>query len=439
MTLEQWMQAIARRRTAFITALAVGSAGAAGLWFAVPPTYNGVAQVLMVNENTARDPSIASVDMPSVATSTAVLDRVWNDIHEAVPLIHLKKTVSAKVAQRSSLMAISYSDPSADLAVDVPNAVADEVARYYREISTRRYVENVRYLKNAMIAQRALLKQLQQEVQQRAAAGAFSGSAQAIDNFSSHLADLNEQRALAYATVQADAALATATASRPLAFQRFVRHELLQSDNKYATLADAAAKDYAALSIHDAEYTGRYPGLPNERLKVAAEEGATASEMRRALGSQNSYSQAQAEQAVDLQKARAALQGDRAKLAQIDGVIAFEKASVANSRASSSNLGIVLSDRDAAAARYQSLSDRLANALANSAEAASLGTVVVVDRALIADTQRAVHWALWVVAFAAVLASALGLVYAVETLDPRLIHARQIEDLYGKPVIATIR
>ena len=97
--------------------------------------------------------------------------------------------------------------------------------------------------------------------------------------------------------------------------------------------------------------------------------------------------------------------------------------------------------RDAAQADYLTLSSRRTAALADRAEALSLGSVVVVDRAVKADTAVVGlgRKSLAVVTAALVLAFALGIAFLAEMLDPRLRRADQIESLYGTPLIATLK
>ena len=94
--------------------------------------------------------------------------------------------------------------------------------------------------------------------------------------------------------------------------------------------------------------------------------------------------------------------------------------------------------RDAAEAQYQALALRLSNAQANSAEAASLGAVNVVDRPVSAERGLASVRLLTIIALLLVLGLAIGAAYVAEALDPRLYTDNDITSRYGKPVIATL-
>jgi len=94
--------------------------------------------------------------------------------------------------------------------------------------------------------------------------------------------------------------------------------------------------------------------------------------------------------------------------------------------------------RAAVDTEYTALAGRRANALADRAEASSLGSIVVLDRAIKADTQLASgRTRVAVVALTLIIALALGTAFLVESLDPRIRRAEDIEELYGIPVVGT--
>ena len=87
--------------------------------------------------------------------------------------------------------------------------------------------------------------------------------------------------------------------------------------------------------------------------------------------------------------------------------------------------------RDALQTEYTALATRRANALANRAEASSLGGVVVLDRAIEADTRLAGgRTRAAVVGLILVLALAFGAAFLVETLDS---HVRRPETSRNSP------
>ena len=95
-------------------------------------------------------------------------------------------------------------------------------------------------------------------------------------------------------------------------------------------------------------------------------------------------------------------------------------------------------ERTGLEAEYTALAQRRENALANRAEASSLGSVVVLYRAIKADTKLAGgRTRAGVLAVLLILAAAIGAAFAAESLDPRIRRAEEIEELYGIPVVAT--
>ncbi len=158
MTPHRFISIIRRRSLVVWCVLAVGLALLYSFRNTVPSSFTGVSHVVLVAENGARDPSVSIVDLPSIATSTVVLQRVREQLHLPISLIDLKANVSASVLGRSSIMAIGFRDQSAERAIGVSNAVSDELSRYYDEISTQRYDVNVDRLSAELAAEAAKMR-----------------------------------------------------------------------------------------------------------------------------------------------------------------------------------------------------------------------------------------------------------------------------------------
>src|SRR5580692_301713 len=131
MTPAQFFETVKRRYLIVCSVLAVGLGLMFALRNAVPATYAGMSHVVLVAETGARDPSVGIVDLPSIATSTVVLERVRDALHLPISLIDLKTNVSATILGRSSIMAVGARDTSAERAIAISNGVADELSRYY--------------------------------------------------------------------------------------------------------------------------------------------------------------------------------------------------------------------------------------------------------------------------------------------------------------------
>jgi capsular polysaccharide biosynthesis protein len=402
----------------------------------LPRTFEAGANVLVVNGNTRSDPSLTSTDLPSIATSTVVLDRVRAKLHLQIPLTEMKRNVKAKSPPfHSGIMRIAYADQQPDRAVSVANGIADELTQYYREVSTERYDENVRDLDAALDDQKDRLRLIDSRLQTQAGGTAVPSDAKASDSIAGRIADLEAQRALANASLAGDVAQLTLVHGDTATRDKMARYEILQNDPLYRNLSAGASKDAAQLAFDQASYTKLYPGLPGLTAKVRSEQMALDAEAQRAMRAPEAYSPSAAAAGTDLRRAQAAVETDRAKVAALDSLIDKGRAQLS----ALPPIQLLQLERDAAQADYLSLSGHRATVLASRAEALSLGSVVVVDRAIRTESQVGIgRTRLALLATAIILLIALASAFAAEQLDPRLRRAEQMEDLYGKPVIATL-
>lgn len=437
MTPQRFFGVLQRRSLIFWSVIAVGLALMWSLRGLVPASFAGISHVVLVTDNGARDPSVGIVDLPSIATSTVVLERVRQTQHLPTTLIDMKKNVSAKVLGKSSIMEIGYRDESAEAAIAVSNAISNELSQYYDEISTQRYDVNVDRLSGEMTDQAAKVHALDAQLKKVAASNPYVISDKSVDDITEELATLEQQRAAAYAQLKGDTALAGVTApSASLA--KTARHEILAADPAYLQVRNNAAHDIAQYVNDKASYTAAFPGLPGEAAKIANDSAAVKNQAERALSDPNAYSPAAAGTFVEHQKALAAVYGDRVRLAEIDGLLATAKGQLAAVPGIGGTYAQLSAERAAMMAEYQDLAARRANALANRAEASSLGSVVVLDRAIKADTELGGGRTRAAVAFSIlIIALAVGAAFLVESLDPRIRRAEELEELYGIPVVAS--
>jgi capsular polysaccharide biosynthesis protein len=402
----------------------------------VPNSYAGVSHVVLVAESGARDPSVSIVDLPSIATSTVVLERVRQSLNLPMSLIGLKGNVSASVLGRSSIMSIGFRDQSAERAIAVSNAVSDELSRYYDEISSQRYDVNVNRLSTALTAQSGKVHALDRRMGTVASANPYVISERSIDTITQQIGTLSIQRGEAQAQLQADQAIADSLAPNAL-LAKTARHEILAADVTYQAIQAATAKDRADLASESAGYTKSFPGLPGAKAKVAAENGSAEAAAAKALAEPNAFSSSAATTGTQLAHQVAVIAGDRARLGQLNTLIAQQQNNLRDVPTTGSTYDQLRAERDAAQAEYSALATRRANALANRAEASSLGSVVVLDRAIKADTQIAGgRTRAAVLALMLMVALAIGTAFLVEALDPRIRRAEEIEELYGIPVVA---
>ena len=433
------LDVVQRRRIVAVISLIVGLAVMILALRSVPKTYEAASRVLIVADNAGRDPSVTSIDLPSVATSTVVLSRVMDDLKLPDGLAQMKSRVKARVGARSSIMEIGYRDTQPDRAVAVSNGIADELSRYYETISTSRADSTIAKLDTAIAASSKRMRSISDLIAAESARNPLVESTNAFDTVTARLGDLTGQRAFAHAALQNDVAARNAISNYSTLAQ-VVRYEKLQNDATYRELVTGGAKDAAQLAFTKAAFTSRYPGLPGLETKVQSDRQASDARAQAALASPNAFSPSLAANVLEQRKADAVIAGDQAKVTAIDGLIAATTAHLDTLPAATASAHQLQVEADAAKADYLMLAGHRTAAIASRAEALSLGSVVVVDRAVRADAAvvglNGLKLAL--VAFALVMGLALGSVFISEMLDPHLRRASQIEHLYGARLIATL-
>jgi hypothetical protein len=153
------------------------------------------------------------------------------------------------------------------------------------------------------------------------------------------------------------------------------------------------------------------------------------------MSSPHAFSPTVAGVVADQRKAQAIVSGDEAKVAALDQEIGRRSHDLGGM----APIALLTLERDAAMDEYRSLSAHRGQTLMDRADALSLGSVVVIDRAIPSEALAGVGPRKLIATFALLsLVLALGAAFIAEQLDPRLRRAAHIESLYGKPVVATL-
>jgi hypothetical protein len=215
---------------------------------------------------------------------------------------------------------------------------------------------------------------------------------------------------------------------------------MLQNDPLYRNLVEAAARDGAELATGDVVHTRSHPENEYLEPKVRGERASVDAEARRFLQSADAFSPSLEQNAQLRRKAQALVLGDRARIAALDRVVLTGRARLAALPRASVTYAWLRLQLNSAQTDYLTLMSHRNVAVASRAEALSLGSVVVIDRAVRADTASV---GLGRVPFAAacslfVLALALASAFLIEMLDPSLRRTEQIESLYGAPLLASL-
>jgi polysaccharide biosynthesis transport protein len=420
-SIRQALAVIRRRSWLIVAVFSVLMAAALLVIDKMPHTYQATASVLIVNSR--NNPMLSSPDLPSIVGSTEVLERVQRRLGIATPLLTMKKNLVAKPpAYGSGIMRIQYSDSDRDRAAMVANGIADELVRYSSELSTARYDDDLRALDKEIAKQKQRLETINAQLQTHG--DEYVPTDLKDDGDPTTPADsLESQRALANANLQGDIAHAQAAAVD-------ANHDVLLADPLYQQLQASLTKASADLADARARYTAQYPGLSAMQDRVDSLKAEMAQEATRALSRSASAGSASPDQL----KAQAAVEADRAKVAALDEELA------ANNQKLSSPVELLSLERDDVLREYQSVAARRATSLADRADALSLGSLEVVDRAIPLEAQTGIgRTRLTLTAAFIIVLIAFGSAFLADQLDPRLRHITQIEGLYGKPLIATLR
>ena len=431
--------------------LAAGALLALAAAVFIPPKFSATTTVLMVAEPPSQDPKVPSTstkpllsnDLPSLATETTVLLRVRNDIGEKGPIDWIRGRISARVTADSGIMPVTYTDPTPAGAILGANAVGDEVTRFYREIATTRFDALIKDLSNQLSGRRVQLAQLDNELSASARLYPYidarapdtSGEGNSVYQ---RLITLRAERVQLRAALAADTALARSNSyllhdAMPLAVR-----DLVENDPGYKNLRDQYARDFAQLRRVESYGSDRYPGLLELRETVAQEARDLEAARRRAAGGNLAANPAYASALDAAVKGDAQLGADRARLATVEQELATLHDQIGGGRVAS-DVARIRRDRDNAQAAYATIANRLASAIADRAEAASVGSVVVVDRAMFA--KKAAWAGGHVIAFAiAVLAlwMAITLAVVIDESQVRFHDEEAVEGVYGVPVIGAV-
>ena len=195
------------------------------------------------------------------------------------------------------------------------------MSRYYNQLSTARYDEDLRQIDAELVKQKGRLTTI--DAQLKAHGGYQTPQAAddkgGQDSLVAQLEALRTQRALANADLQGDAAQAGAASGDAQTKAASARREILDADPMYRALDAQATSSATLLASAKAQYTSRYPGLPQMQAKAAMLKAAAANEANRALSSPGAYSPTLAAAQAEQRKAQAIVEGDQAMVAAFDG------------------------------------------------------------------------------------------------------------------------
>ena len=397
-------------------------------------SYKGTAGLLVVSE-AVKDTTLSDPDLPSIITSTEVMARVIRRLNLDTDPIALSKKVKTKLPAKSSILEISYQDTDSVRAAAVTNAIADEASSYFHEIATRGYNDVIAALNVQIKNSKSEIADANKRLQEASAQNAFASSDNALDDLTTQINELREQRGEINASLAADRASSAALGQQLRDIAPIVRGEILQKDPVVQQIQSGLAKDVAVLNSERASFRESFPGLAALKSRVANEGSQLApietTAVTKGVGLSPSYTQT----VLDSERASGLVEADAARLQATDAQLDADQLHLQQVAQAGAIVATLRAERDTALQQYEALSQRLSAAQGDAAQAASLGTLVVVSRALPGPSSMG----LWLTALGlVVLFLAIIADYAVDAIDRRFWGTPDIESVYGRPVLLRV-
>jgi len=444
MSLVEALRIIWTRRFAVCAVLLAGAVAAFVGWRLAKPSFAATASVMM-NAGQSQGTSVASggflgTDMPSLLLSDSVLTRFVKQQHlDGTPLKNVRKAIDAQILPESAVMPITYHAETRSAAIAGANALADDLHAYYREIATRRYDDLARYLSTALDGERAKIESADQKLETLVAGDPYFTQNEASQAIGAQLLALNQQRDAVDATMQAHAVAATMSGQRMTDLMPTVKSELRANDPTYSALSSQVAKDKAAATVLQSQYTQQYAGIQSMQDQIARSNAVLSAEQQRAEAANPGNSTTFGQLLRDRDSSQATVAADRSQLAAIDSQIQETESHLAKLPGVGAKIAALRSDRDAANTAYQILAEQRTLTLSQQAQDAALSSVTIADRATVAEP--ALGRAQLLIPVASLLGFgvlALALPFGLELTDERLRGRLAIESLYGRPLIGTV-
>lgn len=449
MDLKSIFQTLSNQRLVVAVVLAAGVIIAVFAAVFVHGRYAATASVLLVagnetgtstaqNNGTTNTTPLLSGDLPTIAQTSMVLNRVSRDLNGAFTPAQLYRRIRTDVYANSDVMSIRFTGSSPWQARFGANAVADEVVNYYRTIATSRFDSLASDLKRQMTTRQSDLRRIDSQVQSLTAqypyiedgAGGSDGT-----TINARLVALQSQRDQLVATLAGDLSQATVTNERLTDVAPLAQQQLANADPSYTNALQQYGRDAAELRRQQTHFSG-YPGLAELKDIVSSERTGLKGDKQRIASQPLSATQPYADALAQQTQVRSLVASDRSKLEQIQTTIAQLQNELTAAATRGTAVDALRRQRASGEAAYQLLSQRLALTLADRAAAASTGSLMVYDRPSYAwrtpTTQPAVIaaavmiMAMWI---------AITLAFIFENQDRRFRNVETIESVYGSHVL----
>jgi uncharacterized protein involved in exopolysaccharide biosynthesis len=431
------LDTLKRRRWVVITFAVIGLLIASFIFYVTPRQYSATAQVMVVRAGGFANAT--AMDLQSMAVGTQVVEGVKKDIRSPLSLDALKGSITTKTTFGSNVIPVSFTSTKRRTAVLGANATALELSKYYREIAGGRMSEVSAFVQKQLDAKRAELIAVDRKLQLASIQNPYNADGNAAATISQQILGLEQQRDSLQATLVGDEAVASAQAQHLREIAPIVTQEKTSNDPLYQQLRAQESKDAAQLAFLRAQYQ-RYPGTPGLQAQLAQEQQQLAEERRKITASPTAISPTYTAALAAKGQTDAKLAEDRARLDALNQQIG----SAEDSLAAVPGMGVKVADlrrqRDIVQTEYMSLAQRFGDLMAMQAQEANVGSVDVIDRAVTASTTMDKHTVM------ALLGSVFGfgilgimVAFVFELLDGRIRTLAAVENLYGRPVLGTVK
>ena len=446
MDLKRTLEILWRRRVVVLSLIALGVVAAVSAHLLSKRQYEARSVVLLVNTEAGRDPSLGNLDLPSLVYSDTVLTRFAARMGIKKDLRDLTKDIDAQIDTTGETgtnvpdtLPIAYRADSPDLAVRGANLLATELRGFYRHISASRYDDLANYLTRALSDERRRLDEIDRRLQTLQASDPYIAQSEAATAIGAQMLALDQQRALVTASLSGHLAQARIDATHVNEISPIVQHELLANDPVYQAQAQQLGHDVTAEHLAQSQFSDRYPGLPGMVDQVHREAAFLAQQERSSAHQSPAGSATYAAAIQAKEQVQALVAADQAQLTSLDEQLKTAQTHLSHVPDVGAAIAGLRRQRDAAEGAYQLLAQQRTLTLSQQAEAASLGSIVIVDRAAVA--QRVTGKSALLLPLAAGLGFAvLGftLPFLLEITDTRLRNREAVERLYGRPVFASV-
>lgn len=446
MTYESLQSAIRNRWQILAAALAIGFVFAV-VTILRTHEYNAESAVVMADSTTAQSQnaddavkfSLQALDLPTLVQSTTLLNRVANDLHFSGDANMLRSHIKAHVALQSNIMPIQFTAVTPDSAMHGANAVADELTKYYRDISTSRYDRLIADLNSQLEERRRSLAQLDMQIAAASAANPYLDAKSGNSSITSEILDLNAKKKALATITQGDIASASVLDNLLSKVAPLAQSELGENDPLLRALREQYAKDDAALTKMRVAYGTTNPGMPELQDLTDKDKRALVAQQKHLKTHSPFASKSYDGILQEKMSADAKVQSDQAQFSAVDQQIQADRFALTNAGSAGVSLSALRRQRDAADAGFVQLSARLTTAISDRAQAASIGSISVVEHATSADASPlSSPKVIFIEMLALALFLGMSVVLLMESNDKRLTSVSRIHTIYQSPVFTTV-